>query len=197
MISLGCALVVAVVAAGNDAHFYGQIPDGTPTFKVRLSGSSEEYYAAFWKDGEFIDRDALEEGLVRVEVIEDAPWGPRPLGKHLITKLKWESQRGATRKKRLEEGWAERGFIFIDTPSGRRPILEDEHGRALRARMMSVGAPPTQETEEAQDSPVPAAQVTEAETPGLLTLWGGHAAVLGVGLALLAVLVRFMLMEGD
>lgn len=176
----------------------GEVPPNVPTFNITLTDGTS-IIGAFFHDGDW-EREpgGPAAGVSRVDIVHDTPWAPDRLDgvrRGRILRIDYEAP--ALRRARLEKGWTNAGFEMMDTPSGRMPVHKSEREYARRAREMAEAvaaelAPPA----DSLVAPVPAEAALPIDPPVAgARQWAGHAAVIAVALALLAVVIKTLLLS--
>ncbi len=194
-------MMISLAFAANAGLYSGEIPENVPTFKIAFPNDAHEYWGAFLMGNEWVmDRNALESAVKRVDIVFDTPWEPQEHHSALLNKITLEYETPALRKKRLEQGWENAGYVFIEVVENdvkvSRPVLKTELELAERARAMAEAVehdlhPPEPDNNTA---PEPAAAPTK-NPPGFLQVWGGHFALLALGFILLAIIVKYLLIS--
>jgi len=186
-------LLVLMCAAPQGKVFWGAVPREVPTYNVTLP-DGQIWRAGIRKDGKWVpDIGELELGGAWLELVADLPWqDPQPTRKEHGYKLKdWARVTTALRRDRLEEGWGEAGYTFVETANGPWPVQKTELEYARRAKelAMTLEAAPEAAADPQQSA---GGEGVENPEPAWVQQWAGHAVVLAVGLALLAVVLRTM-----
>jgi hypothetical protein len=192
MLHVAYIALLCVVSASN-GPFLGSVPENVPTFKINFSNDATDYYGALRTDtGWLMDAAGPGPDLKRAEIVFDTPWAPRENVKTMLSRVHMDSEAPALRRKRLEEGWAAAGYVFLATAQGERPVLKTDIELAKRARDMAADVEaelhPTEKpaTEAAQAASSP--QVTA--TPPLWRQWGGHVLLLLAGAGIIAIVLK-------
>jgi hypothetical protein len=176
----------------SDASFYGDIPKDVPTFRVYDRGTPIGFGAilidqnTFWRETSV----QLPPGR-RPSIVWDTPWAPGTLDR-APSGATYEYESPIRRKSRLERGWAEAGYEFIQTASGSIPVLKREREYAARSRTMAA-ALESQDMAQAETATVE--DLAMRPQPSFLALWGGHIAVFVIGGALLVLVVKIMILD--
>lgn len=144
----------------------------------------------------YVDQDDWNETIVPVEI--DAPWlrvEERKTFKLSAAKIADHARESLPHyRRRMEEGWRERGGVLVQTPAGDVWVHGEEAKYAERAREWARDA----EDRRVQDIFNQASRsstVTQTPTASLGELWGGHIAVLSVGLSLCGLAVWFLILQ--
>ncbi|HPO17343.1 MAG TPA: hypothetical protein PLI09_28180 [Candidatus Hydrogenedentes bacterium] len=192
---------ITIAFAANSGLYSGEVPENVPTFRITFPNDSNEYWGAFIMNNEWVtDRNALESAVKRVDIVFDTPWDPQVHHSTLLNKITIEYEAPALRKTRLEKGWENAGYVFIEVMENggkvSRPILKTELELAERARAMAE----TLEQELHPPAPVNGSDTDPepappAPKPGFLQIWGAHVALLALGLILLALILKFLLLK--
>ncbi len=189
-------IIIFILVSQNNTFFFGAVPENAATFKLRFQNDESEYVGGIRRGNDWVnDPQDLESGLRRIEVVFDTPWNPQPSFPTVLSRVReYTYEPPALRRKRLEQGWDAAGYVFMDTPDGRRPILRQEIELARRARDMAASV-------EARLRPQPV-EITPDETPhlpglspgspGWMRQWGGHITMALIGIVLAAIVLKKM-----
>jgi hypothetical protein len=201
--SLACAVFVALFSPPSwteaaDSRFWGDIPPDKETYRILLEGRDDTTprYGALRVNGAWKTKDEiLEEKPLLIEIVYDEPWLLEPVTEKRIPKKDvYYSEND--RKGRLEKGWKAAGFVFEDTPQGRRPVQKEMPWKASEAHRMAADVaaerhpkPPTEPAETLSNSE------RAARGPGIVQQWGRHAllvllVVVLIGLSLKTLVLR-------
>ena len=196
---LGMVLILsAVVGVPLEALMTGEAPKAIPTFRINFPNDDKDYYGALRVDGEWItDRSGPGPEAVQVEIVFDTPWQRRNPYRVLRSKVQFRYESFAKRQKRIEDGWDNAGYTFVSTPSGWQPVLKTDLEFAQRARAMAAQREPSAAAPEPEETPAPAGEAAAEFPPGFMVQWGAHIAVALVGMALLALVVKTLLLGNE
>jgi len=187
-------IVISILAAQGNAFLYGAVPENAATFKLRFQNDENEYFGGIRRGNDWInDPQDLEAGLRRIEVVFDTPWNPQPSFPTVLSRLReYAYEPPALRRKRLEQGWDAAGYVFMDTPEGRRPILRQEIELARRARDMAASVETRLRPQPMEIAPneTPELPGVTAVNPGWMRQWGGHITMALIGIALAAIVLK-------
>ncbi len=188
------AYVALVAAAALSEDFFGDIPEDVPTFTVTLGRSGGTVKAALSTSGGYVsDPNDVPTAKEYYWVEPDTPWEASKKRKVHLGAADVRYEAPIARRERLKKGWQAAGFQFVKTPSGDRPIHSKEIAAAKRARDMAADI----EAKYAQAPELGAstAQPAGANKPGRARQWGWHIVVVVVGLALLAAVLKAMVLK--
>jgi len=184
-------MVTLVFAAPVSELFWGEVPQEVPTYTVTFP-DGETLPAGIRRGGEWLTDDSvLQRKAEWLEFVIDTPWTPQPPRNAFLNKLRERVREAPVlRRGRLEKGWEQAGYLFVQTPAGLRPVLKQELVYAERAAAM----------EEALDAAPDGAAASQEDPlslegggegpPGLVRQWGGHVAVMVMGLILAGLVLK-------
>jgi len=181
--------VIALLSltAQTDCVTAGSVPEDVPTFEVTF-GDGSSGHVGIQINGEWVeDRYADIPGYQRLDLYFDTPWAERePSGvrRSSLEQIRFEPI--ALRESRLKRGWAESGYILIETAAGCQALPEVELELAERARAM-VDAQLRAPESEVADEPPPTPKIGWRD-------FLPHAAVILVGLAAAGVFLRMLVL---
>ena len=192
-------LIVLCVSATSAADpLYGAVPEDVPTFDAEVSGMEKAYVAIRLKNDWYRGTAEPEDSASQIDIVYDTPWEPREPFKVLrIDVESLDYQAPALRRSRLESGWREAGYRFVETPQGRRPIHTREIEYAKRAQALEealrgdVNPPP-----DAAQAQTPGPSESLDAPSGSLEQWGAQIALAITGMALAALVFRGLVMRG-
>jgi hypothetical protein len=178
---------------------WGEVPERAATFRIIFQNDATPCYAGILVDNQWVtDPSSVEASIKNVVVVSDTPWEPRQRVSTVLSKIQVDYyEPPALRKKRIQEGWAKAGYVFVDTvvdgQHQQRPVLKQELELAQRARAMDEAVVSKLEPAAAGTGEGEAANAAlDAEAPGLLRLWGGHMLLGGFSLVLMGLAVRWV-----
>lgn len=187
-------ILISIMTAQGNAVLYGPVPENAATFKLRFQNDENEYVGGIRRGTDWVsDPQDLEKGLRRIEVVFDTPWNPQPPFSTVWSRVReYAYEPPALRRKRLEQGWDAAGYVFIDTPEGRRPILRQEMELARRARDMAAAIESRLQPQPVEITPnkTPEKSGGTAVNPRWMRQWGGHITMALIGIALAALILK-------
>ena len=154
-----------------------------------VPGPSEEIYKITLPGGE-IRYGAVREKGQQVTVVYDEPWAPGNAVNFARSRITFELEPKVSREERLEAEGRRAGFVLRDTANGVRWISEEEVSYFDRAWAMLEAREPAAGVEVP-----PAPPVETASRPSLAAQFTVHAIVLVFGAALLALVLKTMLLK--
>ncbi len=189
------AYVALMAVAVLSEEFYGDIQEDVATFHVTL-GRDEPIQAALRSNREYLsDSYDFSTAKKQFEVVPDTPWkaSRSKTRKVLLSSTDVRIETSLMRRERLRRGWEEAGCQFVATPSGERPIRKKEIAAARRAREMAADLQAMYA--EGPGLGASTTQHAEANTPGFVRQWGMHIAVVVVALAMLAAVLKGLVLK--
>lgn len=192
-----CILLAAALAAPADTALYGTLPQDATSFELTVNGESLGP-VILQVSGDWWRGDAESLPAAGVLYYPDAPWQASqmerlPRGAELVAELPYK------RKTRLEKGWKDAGYTFIETAGGVFPVREAD--KALAAKAVADAAAIERQSDPrnlviASAGATPAAAEGDASTGGAMG-YLGHLIVVVVALVVGAVIVKALILGED
>ena len=197
--TLSGLIVLCVSAASAADPLYGTVPEDVPTFLIQFSDKKQAYGAIRLRDDWCRVTTEPDESVSQIEIVFDTPWEPREPFRGLRSRVvSLDYQPSALRRSRLESGWGDAGYLFVETPQGKRPIHTREIEYAKRAQALEEALrravnPPA----DAAQSQTPGPSESLDAPPGSLEQWGAQIALAITGMALAALVFRALVMRRE
>ncbi len=206
-----CALVSA--AGAGDLLSLSPLPENVPTFVIEMK-DGETLYGAIKVDNAWAESVTdVPTDAYQIQVYFDTPWHYQthwdltgrtaPPDYQTIVENKvarYSRETNVRRRARHETGWREAGFELLDTANGLMPVPKKEvelarRAKALAKRLEERTAPGNGQATETPEPEVEAANTLEqGGIKALFAQWWPHALALGIGLLLLAAVVKTFLL---
>lgn len=181
-------------------RLYGEIPKDVPVYRLPepLQGCE---FGAVWLDNQWQDIDNVPTHRI-VEVVADAPWLAAAGQGTPRTSMSVKSLKDAEReplhlrKSRLENGWKKAEFVAWVGTNKEIPVKKEElrfaeDAQKAEQEVLNRLMPP----EETPSAAGITAENTEPTPNGFVKTWGGHILLTLVTAALIAVVVKFLVLE--
>lgn len=199
-------------ATGEELLALSPIPDGVPTFVIEMKDGETLYGAIKVDDAWARSVTDIPSNAYQVQVYFDTPWRyqthwdltsqwtPPDFETKVATKVKRYSRESNVRRRaRHETGWREAGFELVETANGLMPVPEEEVELAKRAKRLAEqleqqSAPAPAQPEQAGAASPPVETPTSSTASRLFHQWWPHALAAGIGLLLMAVVLKTLLL---
>lgn len=131
--------LIVVTSLYGLVNFYGEIPEDVPTFVIKITRESSEIYGAIIVQNQWLRTTILPElGNRPIEIVLDYPWEkPQPRRRELSHKIEVSYEVPALRKKRLEDGWKQAGYVILDVKSEKKVMSKIVYEQALKSIEMA------------------------------------------------------------
>lgn len=192
-----CLILVAALAAPADSAIYGALPQDATAFELNVNGESFGP-VILQVSGDWWRADAESLPAAGVLYYPDAPWLASqlerlPRGAELVAELPYK------RKTRIEKGWKDAGYTFIETAGGVFPVREADKDLAAKAVAATVAL---ERRSDPRNLIIASAGATPARAEGGAPAGGmmgylGHIIVVVVALLVGAVIVKALILGND